>query len=589
MHATRMIVCECGHAKSAEQLKQQLTECGARVAHSFRLIPGVAASMTPEALKQFFARYPGARVLPDRRRQIPPRPFGPDDWKEVQGPGQTLSTSDAQPHMSPLALSLMKVDEVHALGLDGSGVKVCVVDTGVEFSHPDLIGIAVPGPDGQPLAADFTETDLTDNIGHGTAVAGCIAAQAKQMYTIKDEQSGKPIAYTRIKGMAPGVRIMSAKVFDARVSSGYDSTIIAALEWAAQQGAHIINMSLGGTTLPNDGKDPLAMAVTALRERGILVVVSAGNEGGGIGTLKSPGSAHGALTVGASTMYRSFAEMGFLAQGNQWTADQLASFSSLGPSADGRLKPEIMAPGAFDWGLAPVAGAEEGTSFQLFGGTSQAAPLMAGAAALVYQAFHKARGRFPTPDELVRIACSTADDLGLPAHMQGSGRVNALRAVQAVLGQSQAITASLPAPVVALPGNEATVAVEVTNVGTEPTAVPLKVLAFDPLPGLSASFQGEIATAQPTQHLHFDVAPGVDLMHISLDWPSEEHDPRSPRLLVAVYDPKGRFVNYQGPNATGDVELGKSVDAWVARPAPGRWTARVVLRLGVRDTVQPFT
>ncbi|HWI53187.1 MAG TPA: S8 family serine peptidase [Symbiobacteriaceae bacterium] len=589
MHATRMIVCECGVAKGPDQLKQTLIECGAQVGHSFSLITGMAATMSPEAVKNFFARYPNAKVLPDRRRQIPPKPFGPDEWKEVAGPGATLATSPTAPEVSPLALSLMKVDEVHALGLDGSGVRVCVIDSGIDFTHPDLQGLSVAGPDGKPLAADFTETDLLDTVGHGTAVAGCIAAQGRQIYTITDEQSGKPMAFSRIMGMAPAVQLITAKVFDTRVPSGYDSSIIAALEWAAANGAHIVNMSLGGTTLPNDGSDPLAMAVSALRERGILVVVSAGNEGGGVGTVKSPGSSLGALTVGASTSYRSFSEMGFLAKPGLWTADQLASFSSLGPSADGRLKPEILAPGAFDWGLAPTNESEEGQHFQLFGGTSQAAPLMTGVAALIYQAFQKARGRYPTPDELVRIACSTADDLGFPAHMQGAGRANALRAVQAVLGQAQAVTVSLPQPMVALPGQEATVSLDVTNVGTEATSVPLKGMTFESLKGLSHSFQGEIATAHTELDIPFNVAAGVDLLHISLDWPSEEHGPRSPRLMVAVYDPKGRFANYQRPNGTGDVELGKSVDTWIARPAAGRWTARVVLRLGARDTVQPYT
>jgi hypothetical protein len=584
-----MIVCECGHAKGPDQLRQQLTECGAQVAHSFQLIPGVAASMSPEALRKFFARYPGARVIPDRRRHIPPKPFGPDEWREVAGPGESLGSSPSQPNNSPLALTLMKVDQVHALGIDGTGVRVCVIDSGIDFTHPDLQGVAVMGPDGQPLAADFTETDLTDTLGHGTGVAGCIAAQARQIYTITDEQSGKPVAYSRIKGMATGVRLMSAKVFDTRVSSGYDSSIIAALEWAVAHGAHIINMSLGGTAMPNDGNDPMSLAIDALRQKGILVVVAAGNDGGGIGTLSSPGCARGALTVGASTMYRSFSEMGFLAEPGKWTADQLASFSGRGPLADGRIKPNILAPGAFDWSLAPVAGSEEGQSFQLFGGTSQASPLMAGAAALVYHAFQKVRGRFPTPDELVTIVASTADDLGLPAHMQGPGRVNALRAVQACLGQTQAITVTTPAPAVALPGRQASFTVDVTNVGTESITAPVRLQNFEPLRGLSNSFQGEIATAQATQHLHFDVAPGVDLMQVSLDWPSEEHGPQSPRLLVALYDPKGRFVNYQRPNVAGDVELGKSVDAWVARPTPGRWTARVVLRMGVRDTVLPFT
>jgi subtilisin family serine protease len=583
-----MIVCECGHAKSADQLREQLAECGAQVAHSFRLIPGVAVGMTPDALKKFFARFPTAKVIPDRRRQIPPRPFGPDDMSEILGPGK-LQTSPQNPEVSPLALAVTKADEVHKLGLDGTGVRVCVVDSGIDYSHPDLQGTALMGPDGNPLAADFTETDLTDTVGHGTAVAGSIAAQAREVYTITDENTGKPMAYTRIKGMAPGVKFMTAKVFDTRVASGYDSAIIAALEWAAENGAHIVNMSLGGVTLPNDGQDPLARAVTALRERGILVCVSAGNEGGGYGTLKSPGSSPGALTVGASTMYRSFSEMGFLAEPGKWAADQLASFSSQGPSADGRIKPDILAPGAFDWGLAPLAGAEEGERFQLFGGTSQAAPLMAGAAALIFQAFHKVRGRYPTPDELQRIVSSTADDLGFPAHMMGAGRVNCLRAVQAVQGQTRLVTASLPAPASVMPGKEATVTLDLTNISTESAEVPVSAMRYEPAKALGCAFNGEITQASTPQQFQFDVAPGTDLMQISLDWPTEEHGEKSPRLLVAMYDPKGNFVNYQRPAVTGDIELGKSVDTWIARPEAGRWTARIVLRLGVRDTRQPFT
>ncbi len=585
---TRMIVCDCGHEHEPRRLREQLSRCGAKVRHAFRLIPGVVAEMGPDSLREFFARYPGARVVPDRQRHIPPMPFGPDDWAEVMGPGETLPTSPKEPQVAPLALSLMKADKVQEMGIDGSGVRVCIVDTGVDFTHPDLLGTALLGPDGNPLAADFTETDLTDNIGHGTAVAGCVAAQARQVHTIRDSRD-QVVSYSRIKGIAPGVRLMSAKVFDARVSSGYDSTIIAALEWAAEQQAHIINLSLGGVSIPNDGSDPLGRAVARLREQGILVVVSAGNAGAGHGTLKSPGSSPGALTVGATTMFRSFAELGFLTEHGKWTADQLASFSSQGPSADGRIKPEIMAPGAYDWGLAPAQGAAEGQMFQLFGGTSQAAPLMAGAAALVYQAFHKVRGRFPTPDELLRIVCSTADDLGLPAHMQGAGRVNALQAVQAVLGQAPVVAASLPGPVVAAPGQEASLKVELTNLGTEEARLSLRPTRFEPARAKSMAFTGEIGQEEPTQHIHFDVLPGTNAMQVSVEWPMEEHDPRSPRLMLALYDPKGRLINYQAPSFSGELELGKSVDAWVGRPTPGRWTARVVLRLGEQGTRLPFT
>ena len=589
MQGTRLIVSACGCVTSAGEVSAHLKECGAHVLHTFSLIPGVSAGLSPDALRDFLSKYPTAQVIPDRRRSLPPMPLNADDLAEVSAPKGTVSGSPTSPQVSPLALSLMKVDEVQAMGIDGSGVRVCVIDSGIDFTHPDLQFTAAVGPDGNPLAVDFTETDLTDTLGHGTAVAGCIAAQARQVFEIVDEQSGKTTAYTRIKGVAPGVKLMSAKVFDARVPSGYDSAIIAALEWAAENGAQIINMSLGGVALPNDGSDPLAEAVTALRKRGVLVLVAAGNAGGGVGTLESPGAAPGALTVGASTSYRSFAELGFLAEPGKWTADQLASFSSAGPAADGRVKPDIVAPGAFDWGLAPTYESEEGQGYQLFGGTSQATPLMAGCAALVYQAFHKARNRYPTPDEAVQYLCSNADDLGFLPNMQGAGRVNVLRAVQSIFAtDGGTILAGALPPLTAYAGSEVSAELELSNPWKADLTVPVKAYQFQPMAGHERTYTGTVTTAQSPVEFSFNAPEGIDLMQVSLNWQTEDHTPHSPRLMVAVYDPQGRFVNYQRPNSSGDLELGKSVDTWIARPQAGTWRVRVVLRLGTRDTSQEY-
>lgn len=580
------MIISCAGNRDIDRLKEQLAECGARVYQSFRLIPGVAVGMTPDSLKLFFSRYPDATVVPDRRRCVPPMPFRADDWAQADL-APTAELSPANVELSPLALELMKAHQAHDLGIDGTGVRVCFIDSGVDLNHPELAGTFAMGPDNKPLVVDFTETDLKDTLGHGTAVAGSIAAQGRQTYTIIDEKSGKPIAYTRIKGIAPGVRLMSAKVFDSRVASGYDSTIIAAMEWAAENGAQIINMSLGGSALPNDGTDSLAAAVTALRERGILVVTASGNEGSGRGTLSSPGCSPGALTVGASTSLRSLAEMGFLTQGDRWASDQLAAFSGQGPTADGRVKPDILAPGAYDWGLAPVEGSDEGRNYQLFGGTSQATPFMVGAAALVAQGFFHARGRYPSPDEVIRLLCSTADDLGLPPFTQGTGRVNCLRAVQAAMQQAPAVTFSQVGPVTALPGEDAITAVELTNTGKEPVEFCLASRRLVPA-APDDLFTGEITAAQATQEIHFNIPSGTDAMQAVLTWPSDDHTPRSPRLLLAIYDPEGRFVNYQTPNASGDVELGKCVDTWIGHPAVGTWTARVLLRLGNPQTVQSY-
>ena len=589
MNGSRLILCPCSSREGAADLQQRLTACGITECRPFHLLPWVAAELTASDLQLFLSQNPDASILPDRRRQIPPRPFGPDDWAEALGPIEGPAGSPNEPFLSPLALTQTGADQVHKLGIDGTGLRICIIDSGVDFSHPDLLGTAILDKDGRPLAVDFTETDLTDTLGHGTGVAGCIAAQAREVHPVKDDAGRQIVGYTRIQGLAPGARLMSAKVFDARVPSGYDSAIIAALEWAADNGAHIINMSLGGLAIPNDGTDPLAAAVAAVRARGILVVVSAGNEGGGLGTLSSPGSSPGALTAGASTTFRSFAQMGFLTAADRWTADQLAAFSSLGPAGDGRSKPDLLAPGAFDWGLAPTNRSEAGQRLQLFGGTSQAAPFLAGCAALLYQAYHQKHGRYPTPDEAERILRATADDLGLPAHMQGAGRVNIHRAVRAVLGEEPAFTVLLPAPAQAAPGGEAVVNLTVTNLGAAHAVPSTAAFQFEPMPKGETSVIGEVTSVKPVQEINYQVSQGTDLLHLAVTWPTEEHGPHTPRLLLAVYDPEGKLVNYQRPSSSVDHELGKCVDVWISRPAAGRWTVRIQLREGSRNVRQPFT
>lgn len=96
----------------------------------------------------------------------------------------------------------------------------------MDFSHPDLQGTAAFDADGRILARDFTDTDLADTLGHGTAVAGMIAGQARTTYRL--EEPGRPPVLLRVKGVAPGVRLMSAKVFDTRIPGmgGWESAIM---------------------------------------------------------------------------------------------------------------------------------------------------------------------------------------------------------------------------------------------------------------------------------------------------------------------------------------------------------------------------
>ncbi|MFI6256013.1 S8 family peptidase [Micromonospora zamorensis] len=274
-------------------------------------------------------------------------------------------------------------------GWTGRGTTVAVLDTGADFTHPDLVGRVAD-------RADFTAEggDAVDHNGHGTHVASTIAGTGAA-------------AHGQRRGVAPDAKLVIGKVLDDH-GSGADSGIIAGMEWAATR-ADVINMSLGGSD-PDDGNDPLSLAVDGLsRATGALFVIAAGNSGGAI---SSPGSAASALTVGAVDRN-----------------DKLADFSSRGPLVTSNVaKPELVAPG-----VDIVAARAAGTNLQdpidryyeAISGTSMASPHVAGAAALLAQ-------RHPdwTGAQLKAALVGAADPLsGVDAYAVGAGRLNAARAL----------------------------------------------------------------------------------------------------------------------------------------------------------------
>lgn len=276
-------------------------------------------------------------------------------------------------------------------GYEGSGVEVAVLDTGIDAEHPDLKGKV-------QQAQDFSgsSTGPADRFGHGTHVAATIAG------------TGAGANGTR-KGVAPKADLLIGKVLGDD-GYGYDSWIIAGMEWATAEGAKVVNMSLGGDA--TDGTDPMSQAVNRLTaETGTLFVVSAGNEGRdeSIGT---PGAAASALTVGAVDRN-----------------EGLADFSSRGPRlGDDGLKPEITAPGV-DIVAARAAGTGMGKPldnlYTAASGTSMAAPHVAGAAVLLAQANPDWKA-----DRLKNALVSTAKTKAdLSVYAQGAGRVDLTRAI----------------------------------------------------------------------------------------------------------------------------------------------------------------
>ncbi|MBP2336589.1 subtilisin family serine protease [Saccharothrix coeruleofusca] len=276
-------------------------------------------------------------------------------------------------------------------GLTGEGVVVAVLDTGVDGEHPDLVG--------RELAeANFSAApDNTDTVGHGTHVASTIASTS-----------------AKYRGVAPGARLLDGKVCET--SSCSESAILAGMQWAVDQGADIVNLSLGGVDTP--AVDPLEEAVDRLSERsGALFVIAAGNSGRP-GTIDSPGSADAALTVGAVDR-----------------RDAVAHFSSRGPRVgDGGIKPDVTAPGV-DIVAAKAAKGGAGTPVDehhvALSGTSMATPHVAGAAALLAQRHPDWSGsRIKTA-----LTSSARPNPASTPYDQGTGRIDVAAAL------TQALTA----------------------------------------------------------------------------------------------------------------------------------------------------
>jgi len=232
-------------------------------------------------------------------------------------------------------------------------VVICVIDTGIDASHVDLDGGKVIG------WKDFVNglPNPYDDHGHGSHCAGIAAGSG----------DGNP-AY---RGVAPGAALVGVKVLDYE-GSGYTSEVISGVNWMiankATYGIRIGSMSLGSSG-SSDGTDSLSVAVNNAVSNGIIMCVAAGNEGPDTYTVGSPAAASGAVTVGAA-----------VDPGEHGWA--LAKFSSRGPTADGRTKPDICAPG---YAITSVS-ANSGSLYRTLSGTSMATPFCAGVAALLLDA-----------------------------------------------------------------------------------------------------------------------------------------------------------------------------------------------------------
>ncbi|HET6968939.1 MAG TPA: S8 family serine peptidase, partial [Ornithinibacter sp.] len=371
---------------------------GLSVERRFRTIPAFAASV-PAGMVTALARVPSVIRV------------------ELNGVTRALDASGNLDY-GVVAARAAAAGSVADGTLDGSGVGICVIDTGIDPTHEQLAGRVVGWRDW----VNARPTPYDDH-GHGTHVSGIAA--------------GRPTgpATTAYGGVATGASLVGAKVLDSS-GSGADADVVSAIEWcAARPDVRVISMSLGSPG--SDGSDAGSLASDAAVAAGKVVVVAAGNSGDAPGTISSPGVATDVVTVGAASDASSLA-----GASDTDTGFYLAGFSSRGPTTnpDAPHKPDVVAPGMSV--VAPQAGSVSG--YTTYSGTSMATPFVAGVVALGLEAAPAA-----TPATVKAALRSSAKDAGAPGPDDewGAGLVDA-RSFVAALGAAPAGTAAWPGHVV---------------------------------------------------------------------------------------------------------------------------------------------
>nr|WP_221377753.1 S8 family serine peptidase [Actinoplanes polyasparticus] len=349
-------------------------------------------------------------------------PSGSDTYRSQQWDFSKIRVGDAWPKST------------------GAGIIVAVLDTGVDAKHPDLAANVLTGYDAIANTAGVS----TDTNGHGTHVAGTIAAV-----------TGNGVG---VSAVAPNAKVLPVRVLAAN-GSGYMSDVAEGIVWAADHGAGVINMSLGTTSKVTAVTNAIAYA----RNKGVTVVAAAGNE----------------RTAGSPTSYPA-ADAGVLGVAATDSSDKIGTYSNAGSYVD------VAAPGTAILSTYPTALGGR-TGYGSMSGTSMASPHVAAVAALL-----KAYQPALTPDQVQSALESSAVDLGTKGRDNdfGYGRIDATAALAAVTPPTVSPTTSPTTKPTTSPTASPTTkptTSPTTNPTAGPTPSPSKTTSSAPTPTPSAS------------------------------------------------------------------------------------------------------
>ncbi|HET7249079.1 MAG TPA: S8 family serine peptidase [Gemmatimonadales bacterium] len=343
---------------SLAEAAQRLRSAGAIPRTSSRWLHAVSASVPAQTLVALGRERWIGRVQPlGRWRRVQP-PSGIDEWAVRVG---DTCAAGGDPSYGPSAMPYRQLHlrPLTDAGVNGSGVRIAILDAGFNTQDPTFAGVTVTAQHDFVFGDSVVRDEPNDQPGaqfHGTAVWSLFAG----------------LVPGRLVGIARGASYLLAKTEDIRSETRVEEdNYVAALEWADSIGVDIVSSSLGYLSFDNgfsytpsqlNGDVAVtSVAADSAAAHGILVVTAAGNQGPGFRTLDTPGDARAVITAGAED-----------------SLGTITGFSSRGPTADGRLKPDLTAPGL-------DVCTDAGGSLGRLAGTSFATPLLAASAALMKQ------------------------------------------------------------------------------------------------------------------------------------------------------------------------------------------------------------
>jgi len=595
-------------------LVAQLKQVGATHITTLSILNAVAAAM-PAAEAQALSHILGVKeVVPDGTIIIGD---GTSNTKTVAASrvrksaipataadGQQLcNSSPGRPLVEPEALTSIHdasnnpndPSEASAIAT-GQGVIVGNVDADTLAGNPNMIR-----PNGQHViidAPDPTENVFSDEFNGDVST---IAAQGTVTYTYASQLPFSNIPANcsfRIVGDATGASLLTTGFFSDINSAGQivapESQVIAGLQQAVNEGVNVVSESYGFGALPGANDDLLEPTNDAMVQAGVVVVESAGDSGSS-GTVEAPADDPNVIDAGGTNDLRLLAQADGYTKG--WEDDNMTTLSSGGTAPNGAVV-DLVAPGYLALAAAG-AGQVPPLPTEAFGGTSQSAPFISGAAADVIQAYRDTHGgATPTPAQVKQILTSTATDIGAEADQQGAGLLNIYAAVDAArqmpgTSQTHSDTPALvnnPTQLDVQGRGGSTVHNSVTlynaSSNTERVTGTYRVLGSEtslgrpvtenvsaPSPSAPIPAQGATAAAPIT----FRVPRGTSVLDADMRWPDPTNSDAN-ILTFILTDPAGRLAQLSydygganGPNASPDIQ-----HSTVEHPMPGTWTAQIV-------------